>query len=224
MAGVLIFAVGLRGQSSTGPDLPRPGTIVVADATGEVTMVAGEQRRRLKADERLRVGAAVTTGRKSMVTLQFSNGASVQLGPESELEIEEFGQAPVLVSPRFAEMKAEPTVSRTQLRLGRGDVNVEVKPLNVLRGSSFTVGLLAGTLRMNEGSFRAMLHMSDLGIGVFTIEVQTGSAEFEPLGGAGGFKPVPAGRKVGFAIEHDRATGAVKLGELPGAPAKKAKE
>ena len=66
----------------------------------------------------------------SMVTLILSNGATLRIGSESELEIEEFGQATVSGNIKYAELKEEPTVSRTRLNLVCGDVTVDVKRLS----------------------------------------------------------------------------------------------
>ena len=195
------------------PDLPRPGAIQVSELNGRALAVNGDQRKPLKSDERLRVGTTIETERRSTAALQLSNGALVQVGPDSELEIEEFGQAPVSGSIKFAELKEEPSVSRTRLRLARGDVQVALKPLKASRGSTFTLTLLAGTLRIREGTFRARIQMSDLGLGVCTIELPNGLADFEPVGGK--FQPLRAGQKLAFAIEQDKRTGVVKIGEMP---------
>jgi hypothetical protein len=201
------------------PSLPRPGTAVVSEVTGEVFTTAADQRRAVKADERLRIGSTVSTGRKSVATVLLSNGAKIELGAEAELEIEEFGQAPVSSSVKFADLKEEPTISRTRLNLLRGDVVVEVKPLKVARGSSFVLTTVAGSLRVAEGTFRAMVRMSDLGLGVATLELLKGAAEFELPGAS--FQRVPVGQKFAFALETDKATGVVKVGEMPKAPEKK---
>lgn len=195
------------------PSLPRPGVVVVAQITGDVFAGIGDERKPVKIDERVRVGSTISTGRKSLATIVLSNGATLQLGSESALEVEEFGQAPTLNSVKFAELKEEPTISRTQLRLLRGDVSVDVKPLKVSRGSSFMLSTAAGTLKLGDGFFRAMVRMSDLGLGVCTLELQRGAAEFEIVGAA--FVPVPVGRKLAFALELDKATGVVKVGEMP---------
>ena len=194
-------------------DLPRPGAVVIADVTGEAYTLGEAQRKTLKADDRVRVGAVVATGRRSMLTLHLSNGAAVRLGSETELEIEEFGQQPSMSAPKFADLKTEPTLSRTRLKLVKGDIAVEVKPLRVARGSSFHVVTPAGAVRTGEGTFRTMATMSDTGLGVCTLELQKGTAELELPGAA--FSPVPAGTKLAFALERDRATGAIKVGEMP---------
>jgi hypothetical protein len=193
--------------------LPRPGLVVVTDVTGEVTAMAADQRKVVKAEERLRVGSTIMTGRRSMASLVLSNGTILRLGSEAELEIEEFGQATVSGSPKYLELKEEPTVSKTRLKLNKGSVTIEVKPLKVSRGSSFYCTLPAGTLRTSDGTFHAMVQMSDLALGVCTLELTKGSAEFELPGAA--FSPVPLGSKLAFALELDRATGAIKVGEMP---------
>lgn len=206
-------AAALAGAQDADLSLPRPGTVIVADLTGQGFIVGEAERKAVKNDDRVRVGAVVATGRRSMLTLQLSNGASVRLGSETELEIEEFGQQPSTSAPKFAELKSEPTLSRTRLKLVKGDIAVEVKPLRVARGSSFVVTTPAGALRTGDGTFRAMATMSDYGLGVCTLELQKGAAELELPGTA--FSPVPVGSKLAFALERDRATGAIKVGEMP---------
>ena len=202
-------------RAATAPDseFQKPGVVVAAEVTGEVTASFGDQKKTVKTDDRLRVDSTLTTGRRSEVKLLLSNGATVQLGSESELEFEEFGQAAYYGGVKFAELKEEPSISRTRIQLVRGDARIDVKPLKTARGSSFLFGTIAGTLRIAEGSFRAMVRMTDLGLGVCTLELESGKAEFEVVGGK--FEAVPIGRKLVFAIEVDKVTGNVKVGEMP---------
>src|SRR5687768_14143142 len=51
------------------PSLPRPGAVVVQDVIGEAVAVNGDQRKPIKAEERLRVGSTIVTERMSIVTL-----------------------------------------------------------------------------------------------------------------------------------------------------------
>jgi hypothetical protein len=211
--GVVMAGALMANAQVPEPSLPRPGAVVVVDVTGEATAGVGDQRKAIKVDERLRVGSIIITERRSLATIVLSNGTTLRLGSESELEVEEFGQAPVSGSLKFNELKEEPTISRTRLRLVRGDVMVDVKPLKVARGSSFMLTMIAGTVRLGEGTFHARVRMSDLGLGVCTFELDRGAAEFEVVGGV--FTPVAAGRKLAFAIEIDKSTGAPKVGEMP---------
>lgn len=215
LAGFVVVMAGalVANAQVPEPSLPRPGAVLVVDVTGEATVGEGDQRKAIKGDERLRVGSIITTGRRSLATILLSNGTTLRIGSESELEVEEFGQAPISGSVKFNELKEEPTISRTRLRLVRGDVMVDVKPLKVARGSSFMLTMIAGTVRLGEGTFHARVHLSDLGLGVCTFDLDKGAAEFEVLGGV--FTPVAAGRKLAFAIELDKTTGAPKIGEMP---------
>lgn len=216
MLALGIGSVGAVHAQAPEISLPRPGAVVATHVAGEAFVAIDEQRRPIKGDDRLRVGATVTTGRKSYLVLSLSNGATIQLGSESELEVEEFGQSPIAGNVKIAELTAEPTLSRTRLRLVRGDVTIEVKPLKVARGSTFLVTLPAGTVRVGGGTVRAMVRMSDLGLGVCTVELQKGAAEFEGVELA--FTAIPPGRKLAFALEVDKATGVTKVGEMPKEP------
>jgi hypothetical protein len=213
VSGFLFAAACASAGEPPELSLPRPGAIVVLDLVGEASAIASEQPKSLKPDDRVRVGSIVRTQRLSLMTLILSNGATVRVGSESEVEVEEFGQATIPSGLRFAELKAEPTVSRTQLRLVRGGVTINVKPLNVQRGSTFLLSTPAGVVRTGEGVIHAMVQMSDLGLGVCTVEVQRGAAEFELPGAA--FAPVPAGRTLAFALELDKSTGVVKVSAMP---------
>jgi ferric-dicitrate binding protein FerR (iron transport regulator) len=147
-----------------------------------------------------------------MLVLQLSNGAAIELDGESEVELDEFGQMMVTGNLKISELKEEPTVSRTRLRLVRGAVTIEVKPLKVARGSSFVLGTPAGNVRTAEGKVRSLVRMSDLGLGICSVELLKGKAEWEPPGGA--YAPLPAGRNFTYAIEIEKKTGAIKVGEL----------
>jgi hypothetical protein len=213
----LLTMVTLAGRGvcadATEAALQKPGAIIAVEVTGAVTASFGDQRKNVKTDERLRVDSTIITGRKSAVKLLLSNAAMVQLGSESEIEFEEFRQATFSGSTKFAEMKEEPSISRTRVRLARGDVNIDVKPLNASKGSSFLFSFAAGTLRTSEGSFRAMVRMTDLGLGVCSLELTNGKAEFEVAGGK--FERMPLGAKLAFALEVDKATGTITVGEMP---------
>ena len=195
------------------PTFTRPGAFTVVDVEGEVILAANGEERALKVDERLRAEATFKTARLSNATIEFSNGVVLRVGSRSEVEVDEYWQQPHLQSAKVSDMKEEPSPSRTLLRLVSGDLVVSVKPLLVARGSTFHLELVAGTLRMTEGTLRARVQMTEVGIGYCSLELQSGSAEFERVGGA--FAPVPVGRLMAFAVEVNRVTGAVKVGEMP---------
>jgi hypothetical protein len=99
-------------------------------------------------------------------------------------------------------------------------LRLAVKPLKVERGSLFIVAMPAGNARVDEGSFYAMVRMTETGIGMGAIELERGVAEFQLAGAA--FAKMPVGRRLSFAVEVDRRTGEMKIGEMPKeTPAKK---
>lgn len=200
--------------------ITRPGQITIGSVTGEVSVTMNGQRRPAKVDERVRVDAVVASGRMSMVSLAFSNGAVLELSPDSEIEVEELLQAAFTGNAKPEAMKEEPSISRTRIRLIRGEVRLAVKPLKVARGSAFVVTMPAGSARVVEGSFYAMVRMTEVGLGMCAIELDRGAAEFEPVGAT--WAQIPPGRRLAFAVEVERTTGRVKIGAMPtAAPAKK---
>ncbi|MEO0796568.1 MAG: FecR domain-containing protein [Verrucomicrobiota bacterium] len=83
-------------------------------------------------------GYTVVTGSDSTALLLFSNGASINVSPDSKLNVTEFEQAaydPELGS--FLRLKADPSVSKTVTNLEYGEVIGEVRKLSA--GSSYTV-------------------------------------------------------------------------------------
>ena len=210
--GLAAASAMVRAQAPE-PNLPRPGSVIATQVLGDVKITAGDQTKPVKLDDRLRVGSVFTTGRRSFLELTLSNGTILRLGAESELELDEFGQQPFSSSVKINELIGEPTISRTRLRLMRGDMTGEVKRLKVDAGSSMLLSLVAGTLRITEGAFRANVRMSEIGLGICSVEVPAGYSEFEPVGGS--FGRVPTGKRIGFSVEVDKVSGAVKLSELP---------
>lgn len=195
------------------PVLTRPGQIVISALAGEATLQEAGKSRPAKPDDRVRVDTAVTSGRLSLVTLAFSNGAVLELGPDSQVEIEELLQAPYSLYPKPETLKEEPSVSQTRVRLVRGTLQATVKPLQVAKGSVFAVVLPAGGARVTEGALRASVQMSEAGMGVCTVQLDRGEAEFEVVGARAA--NLPPGQRHAFAVEVNRVTGAVTVGEMP---------
>ncbi|MBI5691595.1 MAG: FecR domain-containing protein [Verrucomicrobia bacterium] len=216
LVAVALTVGRLAGQASE-VVLTRPGQIVITAISGEAQVSAAGQRRAAKVEDRVKVDSVVTTGRRSLATLVFSNGVVAELGPESEVEIEELLQAPFAAVGKPEAMTEEPSLSRTRVRLLRGEVRLAAKPLKVARGSAFVVVVPAGEVRLDEGALQASVRMSDVGLGVCAIELQRGTAQFERAGGAAAEKLNP-GRRLTLAVEIARAGGEVKVSEMP--PAK----
>ena len=192
---------------------------MVTEGIGTVQVVKDGKEHVASKDETLRAEVTFKTERRSSATLEFSNGSSLQVGVESELAVEEYWQLPHTQSGKMADWKEEPSASRATLRLLRGDLGGTIKPLKVARGSSFTVELVAGTLRITEGDFSARVQMTPLGLGICVVEMGRGRGEFEPVGG----KPVALalGKRLAFAVEQDARTGAVRVEAAPEPEAKR---
>lgn len=190
--------------------LSRPGQCVVEKLLGEAASTVGSQRRPLRAEERVPADATVRTERRSLLTLVLSNGTRLEVGPESELTFEELLQAPFPAGTKVATLPQEPSVSQTRLRLGEGDLRLQVKPLRATQGSSLAVVTPAGVLRLSGGAARLQVRLTAAGLGWCGVEVTEGAGEFERAGGNAA--PLAAGARLDFSFETD-AAGAVRAVE-----------
>ncbi len=85
-------------------------------------------------------GNTIITGTNSTALLLFSNGASVNVTPESKLNVSEFQQEafdPAMGS--FLRLEKDPSLSKTTTNLEYGEIIGEVRKLALEKGSSFTV-------------------------------------------------------------------------------------
>jgi len=121
--------------------------VIAARVVGTVTQARGDRTAPLKDNDSIAMGATVKTAAGSSIVLLFSNGASVRLGPETELVVEQFLQDPFSARVNLATLAEEPTVSRTHLRLVRGEIVGHVKGLKRAQGSSFSVRTPVGVMR-----------------------------------------------------------------------------
>jgi len=193
--------------------LSRPGQCIVEKLLGEATASAGAQRRPLGADERVSADATVRTERRALLTLALSNGTRLELGPASELTLEELLQAPFPAGTKVATLPQEPSVSQTRLRLAAGDLRLSVKPLRVAQGSFMAVVTPAGVLRLNGGAARLQVGLTAAGFGWCGVEVTEGTGEFERTGGNA--VPLAAGARVDFSFESDNVGGARAVEAAP---------
>jgi len=201
--------VSIRGAEAV---LTRPGQLTVTSVTGELTVRAGDGVRPVKAEERVRVDSRLSSGRRSLATLTFSNGATLELGPDSEVEVEELLQAPFSTALKPAEWKAEPSVSRTRLRLIRGEARVAVKRLLAVRGSVFAVATPAGVATVDEGVLRVQARMTEIGLGLCVVELTQGAGALELEGGE--VRALAAGIRTQWSVETDSVTKRNRVTEL----------
>jgi len=117
------------------------GYIAVMRVTGEAYVFqAGDTLRfALRAGSLVNAGQQIATGPKANVMLAFSNGATVTIGENAVIAVDEFTQAPFSEMFKMAETTKEPSISKTRLNLVRGEVLANVKKLNTNEGSFFEV-------------------------------------------------------------------------------------
>lgn len=199
-----------RGQ---GVVFTRPGTMIVTDVAGEAVTVGETGTAALKLEQRLRAEIGFRTGRRSSVGLELANGTRAKIGSESEVTLPEFWQQPHSQAGKLETWNEEPSPSRTRWVVNRGDLTLQVKPLRVAAGSSLEVEVNAGVVRITEGVLRARVQTTEVGIGLCTLELESGRAELEKPGGA--VTPLVAGKPLVLAVETDRRTGAVTVSEAP---------
>ena len=217
MRCAMIWVLALVGGASAGWGqgvvFTRPGTMIVTEVSGEAVAVAETGTAALKVEQRLRAEVGFRTGRRSSVGLELANGTRARIGSESEVTVPEFWQQPHSQAGKLETWKEEPSLSRTRWIVNRGDLTLQVKPLRVAGGSSLVVEVNAGVVRMTEGVLRARVQTTEVGIGLCTLELESGRAELERLGGA--VTPLVAGKPLVLAVETDRRTGAVTVSEAP---------
>jgi hypothetical protein len=147
---------GFLAAQSPAPTNRLPGKIVVGAVTGEAFAMGTDdpQRIPLKKESVVFEGQVITTAKDSSVILVFSNGATLNLGAESVLSIDEFLQDPFAAPVKVGELMEEPTVSTTKLNLLRGELISNVKKLHKDAGSSFTVQTPVGAAGIRGTTFR----------------------------------------------------------------------
>lgn len=175
--GSLAAVVSLRAQApASAGEVPqvRGGAehVLVAKVSGSVTQTLNGVTSPVNVNDRVEQSARINTLRDSSVILVFSNGATTQLGEETELIIEEFLMDPFASTVKVAEITEEPSASTTRLRLNRGELVGNVKKLNRDRGSSFTVQTPVGAAGIRGTTFRIVFRPTGDGL-AFNFQLST---------------------------------------------------
>ncbi|HEY0968882.1 MAG TPA: FecR domain-containing protein [Opitutaceae bacterium] len=193
-----------------------PGRIVLARVTGAVTLTnkADNSTRAATNNEQIAAGYVVTTAAEASVVLVFSNGSTVNLRGDSQLDIETFMQDPFAEDFRLTEATAEPSTSTTRLNLSRGELIGNVKTLNSAGGSSFVIQTPVGAAGIRGTTFRIVFRPDGAGNAFFALTTVEGNVV---LARGGVETPVAAvdnqAREVSINVEVtvDTATGAVTV-------------
>lgn len=153
-----------------------PGHIVAAKVTGTVTATNTTDKKttELKTNDILFQNYVVNTGANSSVILVFSNGATLNIGAESTLSIDEYLQDPLEKELALSDLTEEPNSSVTKLNLTRGELVGNVKHLHEDRGSSFTVNTPVGAAGIRGTTFRIVFHPDSTGKIFFTLSTAEG--------------------------------------------------
>jgi hypothetical protein len=196
---ILGIFVGL-GSADAQPGAPAPikvkGKIIAARVEGHVDAIskADGKSRVLHDRDALTDGMRIVTAPGASVILVFSNGASVDVGGDSTLDIDEFMQDPFAADEKVAEMTEEPGTSTTKLNLARGELVGKVVHLNVDRGSEFSVQTPVGAAGIRGTTFRIVFRPGSDGAASFSVMTADGRVVFK--GSSSGPLDVPIGRKI----------------------------
>ena len=150
--GLLVAFLPLSAQTTARIE----GQILGKRVRGSVQVVGNADKsvQTYTGDFVTRQGFTIKTAAQSSVVLVFSNGATVNLGPESELNIEQFMQDEWSSAIEVAALKEEPNTSSTKLHLARGELVGNVKKLHTEHGSSFEVSTPVGAAGIRGTVFR----------------------------------------------------------------------
>jgi hypothetical protein len=217
---VALFAIGLSlqavAQSNAGTTLPtKPGAIKVGKVTGTVRCLSADaQARELKVGDIVIETDTITTDKGALVVLVFANGASVKLGSDTVLKIEEFKMDPLDEDVVVAKLEREPSSSTTKLLMTRGELVGDVKHLNYDKGSTFNITTPVGAAGIRGTTFRIVFRPSGDGKS-FTFQLSTadGRVAFEGTVQAPADVSVPQGEELVVTAEAtvDPTTGAVEV-------------
>jgi len=182
LSGILILGLlavsPLKAAAPAIPPATANGTIVAKAVKGEVIAVSPTGvRTRIENNSSVAPSSDVLTGKDSSVVLVFSNGATVNLGSESDLNIEKFTQDPFGKEMSFSAITEEPTKSNTKLKLNRGELVGKVAKLKKDQGSTFDVSTPVGAAGIRGTTFRIVYRPDGTGKAFFSMTTLEGNVE-----------------------------------------------
>lgn len=187
------FTQSAKAQQAANAPM-KNGIIVLTAFEGDVKIANSSSDQTLPPSKGaiLKQGQMIITGPKSKASLAFENGIVMEVTPSSKFLIQEFQQAPWDVAPdKLAEMKSEPSKSKTTGFLEYGDIITGVKKLKP--GSSLEVATPLGTAGIRGTDFKtSAVKNSDGTPKAFTVGVASGEVGVRSAGG-GDAVPVAAG-------------------------------
>jgi hypothetical protein len=183
-------------------------TVTVTDTSGQRPVFEPDNGAEVYAEDLL-----VTSGVGSRVILVFSNGATINIGEESEVEIRQFTQDPFGDEYAFAEATTEPetSTSQTRIHLTKGELIGNVKSLN--EGSSFEISTPAGAAGIRGTTFRVVFRPAADGGAFFSVTTIEGEVLVSTISGALADSPISVGdqTELEILVEIDDETGEVTV-------------
>jgi hypothetical protein len=178
-----------------------PGRIVAAKVQGTVVAInlVDHTEKTLASGNELSEKYEIKTAAGSSAILVFSNGATANLGADSDLVIEEFLMDPFAGDLSVAAMKEEPTSSRTTINLTRGELVGNVKHLREDKGSSFTINTPVGAAGIRGTTFQIVFRPDSNGKVFFTLSTAEGKVLL--TGSAGAKVEVGTGKEVTLTVD-----------------------
>jgi hypothetical protein len=216
-ATLLLTAASSASAQTAAPAAPAEqpgGRILVARVTGEAFAMNPSDGLKfpVRNGSLLTEGQVITTGPGASVLFVLSNGATVSLGADSVLALEQFTQQPFGESYKMSTLSAEPSTSTTRLNLLRGELISDVKKLNKTGGSSFQIKTPVGAAGIRGTAFR-IAFKPEGDRAAFALVMLEGVIE-QTFGNRGRPVVVPQGKQVVVTgIEYNGRTG--EVGAIP---------
>src|SRR5271165_2022977 len=201
--GVMSGLATAGAQPSTPASARVKGQIVAARVQGQVTALskATLDNRLLHDGDAVSDQTTIVTGPGASVILVFSNGATVDLGANSKLNISDFEQDPFSGDVNAADLRQEPGTSATKLNLTKGELTARVAHLNLDKGSEFTIQTPVGAAGIRGTFLKVILQPLPNHKARFSIETQEGLVEFTGL--TTGPVLIPAGHKFEATFDYN---------------------
>lgn len=203
----LLGMIALGFTATAGLAQTQSGVIKAAKVSGTVTLIAADGSQKTLTDGAvLKETDTVVTAANSGLVLVFMNGSSVKLGANSRLLVEEFKMDPLGKDIAVAQLKTEPSVSKTKLNLAYGDLVGDVKKLN--KSSTYGVKTPVGAAGIRGTTFRIVFTPAANGQpATFSLSTAEGLVVF--TGTTGAAVDVANGSEVVVTAEVNTTTGEV---------------
>lgn len=208
----LLFAITLlaliprlNAQQTTAAEF-QAGIIVLTAFEGDVkiSLSSNGQTQKPSKGAILKQGHVVVTGPNSKASLAFENGVVMEVAPSTKFAIQEFQQAPWDVSPdKLAEMKTEPSKSKTTGFLEYGDVITGVKKLKPESHLDISTPIGSAGIRGTDFGTSSRQN-SDGSPKSFTVSVASGEVGVRSAGGSE-VVPVAAGLSSTVAVSPSQS-------------------